>query len=177
MVCIKEMGGSRRDQKRGSNKNVRQRGKENERLKEGREMWTEDRNKKGSDRTVRPWHIPFDKACWSSESDITPLRSLSTLGRKTQIRWLDTVCSYFTHPHTWTHNRSRHQQSPAETLSSWASVRISTVHWEWMELYDTQGSLCARSSPATAQTTSGSVCVCVPVTAKWKWMLWTQPYK
>lgn len=111
---------------------------------------------KWSERKFGLWYIPFDKACWSSESDITPLRSLSTLGKKTLIR-----CSpcypLYTHPHTWTHNGSRHQQSPAETWSSRACAPISTLDCEWMEFYDTRGSLRALSSPETDGATAKSV--------------------
>lgn len=112
MVCNKEMEGSWRDQKEeqwgikmwgGGGWG----GQEWSRMRGEGEIWA-----------VRRWYIPFDKACWSSESDITPLRSLSTLGRRTQIRYR--LCQAF---HTPTHLDT--QWVRASTVTSWNWISLS----------------------------------------------------
>lgn len=72
-------------------------------------------------------YSPLDKACWSSESDITPLLSLSTLGRKTRLDRIPTSSLHTIAADITSHRQKLH---PSKRVSS-----PFVVHWESMELW------------------------------------------
>lgn len=97
--------------------------------------------------------VPFDKACWSSVSDIAPLLSLSTLERKQRdcmnVKWSHIGRIYLHRHHTHTH-----------TLPSLSNT-VALSHWRQTgSKLKPKVSFSRGRKLARWHCCDGSICVC-----------------